>query len=110
MSVFFIKIGLITVSSEQDVRHPVRSSAHLLAYNIQVNIGAAFDDQLIMHMPDDKAVPERLHRVAENIPADGLNDILHELRTVGFDAFPFFCRSNTFVGDGFTAVLIFIDL
>ena len=58
MSVFFIKIGLVAVGAEQDVRHPVRRSAHLLTDHIQVNIRAAFDDQLIMNVTDDEAVPE----------------------------------------------------
>lgn len=43
MSVFFIKIGLVAIGTEQDVWHPFRRSAHLLADCIQVNIGAAFD-------------------------------------------------------------------
>lgn len=91
MSVFFIKAGLITISTEQDVRHPVRRSAHLLTDHIQVNIWAAFDNQLIMNVTDDEAVPESFHGVAKDVAADGLDDILHELRTVGFDAFPFLC-------------------
>lgn len=109
MSVFFIKIGFVAVGAEQDVRHPVRRSAHLLTDHIQVNIRVAFDDQLIMNVTDDKAVPERFHRVAEDVAADSLDDILHELRTVGFDAFPLLCRSDTFVGDGFAAILVFSD-
>ena len=91
MSVFFIEISLITVGAEQDVRHPVRRSAHLLADHIQVNIRAAFDDQLIVDVTDDEAVPESLHGVAEDVAADGLDDVLYEFRTVRFDAFPFLC-------------------
>ena len=64
MSVFFVEIGLVAVGAEQDIRHPVRRPAHLLADHIQVNIGAAFDDQLIMNMANDEAVPERFHGVA----------------------------------------------
>ena len=58
VSVFFIKIGFVAVGTEQDVRHPVRRSAHLLADHIQVNFGTAFDDQLIMNVTDNEAVPE----------------------------------------------------
>ena len=75
MLVFFIKSGLVAVGTEQDVRHPVRRSAHLLADYIQVNIRAAFDDQLIMNVTDDEAVPESLHGIAEDVAADGLNDV-----------------------------------
>ena len=91
MSVFFIKIGLIPIGAEQDVRHPVRRSAHLLTDRIQVNIRAAFYNQFIMNVTDDKAVPERFHSVTEDVAADGLNDVLHEFRTIGFDALPFLC-------------------
>lgn len=109
MSVFFIKIGLIAVGTEQDVRHPVRRSANLLTNGIQVNVGAAFDDQLIMNVTDDKAVPESLHGVAEDVAADGLDDVLHELRTVGFDTFPLLCGAGAFIGDGFATILVFSD-
>ena len=109
MSVFFIEISLITVGAEQDVRHPVRRSAHLLADHIQVNIRAAFDDKLIMNMTDDEAVPESFHGVAEDVSADGLNNVLHELRTVGLNAFPFLCGTYSFVGDGLSAILVFSD-
>ena len=97
MSVFFVKIGLVAVGTEQDVRHPVRRSAHLFADGFQIDTGIAFDDQFIMDMPDDKAVAEGLHGIAEDVAADGLDDVLHELRTVGFDAFPFLCGTNTLI-------------
>ena len=85
MSVFFIKTCLVAVGTEQDVRHPVRRSAHLLTDHIQVNIGTAFDDQLIMNVTDNEAVPECLHGIAEDVAADSLDDVLHELWTVGAD-------------------------
>ena len=107
MSVFFIKTCLVAVGAEQDVRHPVRRSSHLFADDIQINSRAAFDDKLIMNVTDDEAVPESFHGVAEDVAADSLDDVLHELRTVGFDAFPFLCRSDSFVGDGFAAILVF---
>ena len=95
MSVFFIKTCLVAVGAEQDVRHPVRRFAHLLTDNIQVNIRAAFDDQLIMNVTDDEAVLESFHGVAKDVAADGLDDILHKLRTIGFDTFPLLCGSNS---------------
>ena len=45
MSVLFIKNGLVPVGAEQDVRHPVRRSAHLHTDSFQVNIRVAFDKQ-----------------------------------------------------------------
>ena len=56
-----------------------------------------------MDVSDDEGVLEGFHSIAEYVAADGLDDILHELRTVGFDAFPLFCRANAFIGDGFSA-------
>ena len=109
MSVFFIKIGLVAVGTEQNVRHPVWRSAHLLTDHIQVNIRVALDYQLIMNMTDDEAVPESLHGIAEDVAANGLDDVLYEFRTVRFDAFPLLCGSDSFVSDGFAALLVFSD-
>ena len=79
MSVFFIKFCLIPTRPQLDIRHPFRGAAHLFADSFQVNAGAAFNDQLIVDMSDDEAVPEGFHGVAEDIPADGLNDIFPQI-------------------------------
>lgn len=105
-SVFFIKLCFITIGAKQNVRHPVRGSAHLFTDSFYINSGVAFDNKLIMDMPDDKAVAESFHSIAEDVTADGLNDILHEFRSVGFNAFPLLRRANTFIGNGFSAELI----
>lgn len=60
-------------------------------------------------MADDEAVGERLHGKAEKIAADRLDDVLHEFRPVGFNAFPFFGWAGAFVGDGFPAEAVFSD-
>ena len=91
MSVFFIKLCFVSISTEQDVWHPVRGSAHLLTDHIQVNVGAAFDNKFIMYVTNDEAVPEGLHGITEDVAADGLHNVFHELRAVRFDAFPFLC-------------------
>ena len=64
--------------------HPIRRFAYLLADHIQVSVKATFDDQLIMNVTDDEAVPESLHGIAEDITANSLDDVLHELRAVSF--------------------------
>lgn len=69
----------------------------------------AFDDQLIMDMTTDEAVGQVLHGEAEKIPADSLHDVLYKFRTVGFDAFPFLCGSDSHIGDGFAAELVLTD-
>lgn len=78
MSVLFIKICFISIGPEQDIRHPVRGSTHLLTYDFQVNSGVAFYDKFIMDMPDDKTMTESLRSIAEDISADGLDDILNK--------------------------------
>ena len=60
-------------------------------------------------MSDDETVPECFHGVAEEIPADGQDDIFHKFRSVGFDTLPFLCGSHTFISDGFPAKLIAPD-
>ena len=62
-----------------------------------------------MNMPNDKAVAKSFHSVAENVAADGLDDILHEFWSVGFNAFPLLRRANTFIGGGFSTILVFSD-
>lgn len=109
ISVFFIELCFVSIGPEKDVWHPVRGSSHLFADDFQVNAGIAFDDQFIVDVTDDEAMPEGLHSMAEDIAADGLDDILHELRTIGFYAFPLLCRAHAFIGDGFSAELIGTD-
>ena len=109
LSIFFIIIGFISISLEQYIRHPVRRVAHLIADSFQVNAGAAFNDKFIVNMSDDETVPESFHGVAEDIPADGLDDIFHKFRPVGFDELPFLCGTYAFIGDGFSAKLIDTD-
>lgn len=91
MSVFFIKLCLISVSAKQDVRHPAGGAAHLFAHGFQVNSWVAFDNQFVMDVSDDEAMAECLHGIAEDVATNCLNDILHEFRAVGFDAFPLLC-------------------
>ena len=63
----FVKLCFVAVDAEQDVWQPVRRSAHLFTDRIQVNVRAAFDDQLIVDVTDDEAVPVSLHGVAEGV-------------------------------------------
>lgn len=109
MSVFFVKLCLISVGTEQDIRHPVRGSVHLLTDSFQIDTGIALYDQFIMDVPDDEAVPESFHCIAEDISVDRLHYVLREFRTVGFDVFPFLCGSHAFVGDGLAAELVFTN-
>ena len=108
-SVFLVEHCLISVCSEQDVQHPVGRPSHLFTDGFQISTWIAFYDQFIMNVSDDEAVAEGLHGIAEYVAADVLDNILHEFRTVGFDAFPFLCGAHAFVGNGFPAELVFSD-
>ena len=108
--VFLVKECLITISPKKDIRHPVRGSSHLLTDYIQVNAGAAFYYQFIVDVSDDKTMREDPHSIAEDVPADRLNDILNKFRTIGFDALPVLGGTDTFIGNRFTAEFVFLDL
>ena len=68
-----------------------------------IDVMTALNDQLIMDMSADEAVGKGPHGVAEDVPADCLHDVLHELRAVGFDPLPFLHGVDTHVGDGLSA-------
>lgn len=61
-------------------------------------------------MSDDKTVGESSDGIHQDIPADCLDDVFYEFRTVGFDAFPLLSGTYAFVGYGFTAELVFAYL
>ena len=62
-SILFIKLCFVSVGAEQDIRHPVRGSAHLFADGFQIYTRITFDDQFIVDVSDDKAVPKGFHNV-----------------------------------------------
>ena len=72
-------------------------------------VRAILNDQLVVYVSADKAMVQRPHGVGQDIPADGLYDVLDEFRTVGFDAAPFFLRVDAHVRDGPAAELVLPD-
>lgn len=84
-------------------------SGELLTDDIRVNVGVSFDNKFIVDVSDDKAVPEGFHGIEEDVAADGLDDIFHELRSVGFNASLLFYRAYAFIGNGFSAELVCAD-
>ena len=62
-----------------------------------------------MNVADDKAVPEGLHGIAEDVSGDCLDDVFCEFRTIAFDAIPLLCGAAAKIGDGFTAESVFTD-
>lgn len=63
-----------------------------------------------MDMHGDKAVLEGTHGVAENVPGGSLHDIFHELRTIGFESFPFFRAANALIGNAVPTKLVLANL
>lgn len=45
-----------------------------------------------MDVFNDEAMPENFHSIAEDVAADGLNEIFYEFQFVGSNAFPFLCE------------------
>lgn len=109
LSVLTVPGSFISIRPEQNIRHPVRGSSHLLTDHFLVNSGVTFDDQFIVDVTNDKAMAKSFHSVAEDVAADSLDDILHELRSIGFNAFPLLCRADAFISDGFSSELIGYD-
>lgn len=101
-----IKPALIPIRSQQQTRYPRRCPAHLLTDGIQRHFRTALDNQLIVDMPADEAVGQRPHGVGEDVPADRLDDVLHELRTVGLDTTPFLLTVHAHICDALAAELV----
>ena len=62
-----------------------------------------------MYVPDDETVTEGLYSIAEDVSADRLADVPHELWIVGLDAFLFLHGADVFVGDGLLTAFVFTD-
>lgn len=108
--IFFVEFRLISISADQDIRHPVWRAAHDRADRVHGDILAAFYDDFVMDMAADEAEGQVSHGEAEEVAGDCLDDVLHELRTVGFDPLPFFVGADSLIGDGFPAETIFSHL
>ena len=59
-----------------------------------------------MDMAADEAVRERPHGVHEDVPRNCLDDVLHKLGAVGFDALPLLCAADALVSDRIAAKLV----
>ena len=69
----------------------------------QGDIHAGLDDQLVVDVTDDEAVAQGLHGICQDVPADGLHDVLHELRAVTLDPFPLLRAADALIRYGLTA-------
>ena len=104
-----IKLTLVAIGPELDAREPRWRPAHLLTDRVEGYAGAAFYDQLIMHVADDLTVAQGPHGVGQNVPADGLHDILHELWTVALDPGPVLRGVDPHIGDGLAAETVLAE-
>ena len=108
-SIFLIEAALETLGAKQENFRPRWGSFHLLTNDRKGDLLVAFDDEFIMDVCNNVHRPQRLHGIAENVATDRLRDILHELRTVGFNPCPLFREIESHVSDGFAAKLILSD-
>ena len=109
VSVLFIKITFVPIGTERQPLCPRWSFSHHIADFRYVRIYRTFDDKFIVNVTADTIIPQRSHSIAENIPADSLNNILHEFRAIALNALPLLRCTNTLVSDGFASELILAD-
>ena len=107
--ILLIKTCLVSIGSQQQVRDPVWRSPHLFTDRIQRHIPAAFDNDLIVDMSYDEAAPEGIQGIAEDVPADGLGDVFHQLWAVGFNPGPVLLRVGPQIGNAFPAEPVFFQ-
>ena len=77
-----------------------------MADDIQGHARVGLDDQLVVDMHHDGAVPQRPHGIAEDIAGSRLHDVLHEFRPVGVQSLPFLRRADALIGDALAAELV----
>ena len=62
-----------------------------------------------MNVRHNITAAQRAHGVAQQIAADALHDVFHELGAVGLDAFPLFRRAHAHIGHCRGAELVLAD-
>ena len=62
-----------------------------------------------MNVCHNIAAAQRAHGVAQQVAADALHDVLHELGAVGFDALPLLRRAHAHVGHSRRTELVLAD-
>lgn len=60
-------------------------------------------------MAHNGTAAQGLHGIAEDIPADGLDDVFHEFWAITFQPFPLLRGSDAFIGDGFASESVLAD-
>ena len=108
VSFFLIKVTFVAIGPQEQTADPWWSSAHLVTDFLQIDAGAAFDNQLIMHRSHDETVPERLHGIGQNVAGDRLDNVFRDFRPVGFQPGPF-AQVGAFVGHALGAEAIHAD-
>ena len=79
--IFLIELGFKAVRAENQAFRPRRRATHLLADGLQRHPGISLDDDFVVHVSYNSAAAKRLHGVAQDVAADALDDIFHELAT-----------------------------
>ena len=104
-----VSLAFISIGSQHEPGNPRRCPAHLFADVLDAGVLFCFQNDLVVHVPDDPLLPQRLHGVGQNVAADGLRDVFHQLRTVALDPLKLFLSGHAIVGDPFAAKLVLAD-
>ena len=105
----FIVGRCITRSLQNKPVSPWRGLSHQFTHGIEAHSRICLNDYFVMYVHHDTAMLESLHGIAENVSGNCLHDVFHELGTVAFDAFPFLCSTNTFIGNTLAAKLVYAN-
>lgn len=81
--IFFVKTAFISVCPEEQPSDPRWHPPQLFADCLKAHTLTALNDDFIMHMRHDSAIPQ-CFGITEDVPADCLHDVLHKLRSVLF--------------------------
>ena len=95
---FLIKLTFIPIRPEDQPFRPGWRSSHLLTDGIHAYFFAALDNQFIVDVAHNGTMPQGLHGVAKDVPGRALDDVFYELRSIAFQALPFFGNSDALVG------------
>lgn len=106
---FSVKCCFKPVTVKLQSPDPVRRMSHNVRDGLHRCVFRRFDDYFVVYVPDDPVPAEILHRVRQQVSADGLNDVFHYFRAVGFHAAPVLLRVCTEIGDAFAAELVFFQ-
>ena len=95
--VLSVIITFVSVGPQHEPGNPRRCPAHLFADVLDAGVFFCLQNDFVVDMPDDSLLPKRLHGMCQNVAADSLCDVFHQLRAVGLDPLVFLLRRHAIV-------------